>query len=106
MEKKISRYIGKSEGPVTLSTSGVVIDQLLNRFFEVGPDVPYWTATSDILDVLEIEGLVGNRRGNSMALSKIMETRGCRKRRNVNTEGLYVWGYEGAKYIGDTTDSS
>jgi predicted P-loop ATPase len=77
------------------------IENLLMKYFIIDPaDQTKWTATTDILSVLEnpTEGnLKGNSRGNAMALAAVATKLGLQRRKRTNSLGQRAWGYAGIK---------
>lgn len=75
------------------------IEGLLKKYFEVDSAMPSWTPSAEILQVLELNGLRGNTRANSMALAAVLTSLGMEKRKRRNAQGQLVWGYQGIRVI-------
>jgi len=80
-----------------------VIEGALKTFFKVDPsDYLTWMPTSEILKILEDPykgGLKGTTKANSMSLAATMTRLGMTKKRKVNINGQFVWGYQGVQII-------
>lgn len=72
------------------------IEDLLQKYFIIDPgNADLWTATVDILDVLESNGLRGTRKSNSMALAITLTRLGCVKGVGRVENGKRARGYRG-----------
>lgn len=77
-----------------------VIEGLLKKYFRVEPgNYVWWISTTDILSILESNGLRGNSKSNAMMLAATMARLGCQKVKNTNLQGQRVWGYRGIEIL-------
>ena len=58
-------------------------------------DESIWTATADIMDTLEANGLRGVTKVNYMALASTMRRMGCKRERRTMPDGKRLRGYLG-----------
>jgi predicted P-loop ATPase len=75
------------------------IEGMLKKYYWVDSSQTWWTSTTDILSVLEQNGIKGTSRANSMALAGVATKLGIRKIKRNNQHGQLVWGYLGVKAI-------
>jgi hypothetical protein len=91
-ERKMAREINEEYEVVD------PVESLLLKYFKVDPaDESSWVASSDIMTVLEANGLRGNSKANYMALAGAMRKLGCSKEKGWTGNGQRVWGYRGVK---------
>lgn len=67
-----------------------MVEQMLLKHYNVGAEIKEWTASTDIITELELQGLKGNQRSNLMELSGILTKAGLEKGKKNN-----VWGWYG-----------
>lgn len=72
------------------------IEGILKKYFYVDPTHTHeWTPSTEILAVLEQNGLKGHTRAHAMALGAVMTHLGVERRKRDNQHHQKVWGYVG-----------